>query len=102
MHVDYISAVTAEKRRRKIEDVRKRAAYRKAHGEEWERKWFGWDAKGDDGDDDDRVVTGPAPNVDGGQAAVEGAGHVPTEEEREAYANWNGRRRSVKKWLGIW
>ena len=76
-----------------------RAAYRMAHGEEWERKWFGWDAKG--GNDDD-AVTGSAPNVDGGQAAVEGADHVPTEEEREAYANWSGRRRPVKKWLGIW
>ncbi|KAH6645800.1 hypothetical protein BKA67DRAFT_86259 [Truncatella angustata] len=32
LHEEHISAVTAEKRRRKVEDVAKRSEYRKAHG----------------------------------------------------------------------
>lgn len=32
LHEEHISAITAEKRRRKVEDVAKRNEYRKAHG----------------------------------------------------------------------
>jgi hypothetical protein len=41
MHEEHESALTAEKRRRKIEDVSKRNEYRKAHGMEPATGFFG-------------------------------------------------------------
>lgn len=79
MHIDYTTAVTAEKRKRKVEDVRKRAAYRKAHGIEWEKNYFGWTAK-----DDDEAM-GPALEIDAA------AGNSPVREEAEG--NWEGESR---------
>lgn len=48
MHVVYVSEQTAERRRQKVEDVKKRAEYRKAHGlEGGEEILGGWTARPD-------------------------------------------------------
>lgn len=44
LHEEHISAVTAEKRRRKVEDVAKRNEYRKAHGLESAQGIESWTA----------------------------------------------------------
>ncbi|KAI9682686.1 MAG: hypothetical protein M1829_006673 [Trizodia sp. TS-e1964] len=48
LHVARQSAETAERRKRKVDDVVKRGAYRKAHGGE-EEGLGGWTAKGEEG-----------------------------------------------------
>ncbi|KAJ9648007.1 hypothetical protein H2199_001784 [Coniosporium tulheliwenetii] len=79
MHTAYITAETQERRRRKVEDVQKRAEYRKAHGLESEQGLGGWTAK-KEGEE-----MGPA-----------------LAEERDTYTDFEGKKRPVKKWLGIW
>ncbi|KAH0543892.1 hypothetical protein FGG08_001793 [Glutinoglossum americanum] len=79
LHTAHQSAVTAERRKQKVEDVQKRSQYRKAHGLEGEGLG-GWTAK------TETEAMGPAVPLDG-----EGQG----EGERR-------RRPQVKKWLGIW
>lgn len=104
LHTEYVSEQTAEHRRQKVEDVRKRSEYRSAHGLDKQGGIFGgsglggWTVKGDE------EVMGPGmkeSGLSGGleeemrKAAVEreGSGEV---------VDMEGRRRPVKKWLGIW
>ncbi|TKA75762.1 hypothetical protein B0A55_04318 [Friedmanniomyces simplex] len=119
MHVSYISAQTAERRRQKMEDVQKRADYRKAHGIGQEEGMFGgWTARGEG------EVMGPAFR-EGGAAFREGG--VPKEAgggvrdaspvaaaaaavevgagvgEEETFVDFEGKRQPArKKWLGVW
>lgn len=99
---------TAERRRENVEDVRKRAEYRKAHGLD-KQGFFGWDVKGDD------QVMGPAMREGGADASVGvGAleevverqvqleGEAQAQAEVDGYTDFEGKRRPVKKWLGIW
>ncbi|KAI9878444.1 MAG: hypothetical protein M1830_000879 [Pleopsidium flavum] len=88
LHTAHISAETAERRRKKVEDVRKRGEYRRAHGLEGGQGLGGWRAK-EDGEE-----LGPA-------LAVEGAG-VRVEDGEGVYKDWEGRKKPVRKWLGIW
>ncbi|KAL2008649.1 hypothetical protein VTN00DRAFT_6843 [Thermoascus crustaceus] len=80
MHVAHESEVAREKRHRRIEDAEKRRQYRIAHGLE-EPGEGDAGAKGD------------------GAAAAEAEKAAPGKDE---YVDWEGRRRPVKKWLGIW
>ncbi|KAK5168330.1 uncharacterized protein LTR77_006899 [Saxophila tyrrhenica] len=109
MHVDYISAQTAERRRQKVEDVRKRGEFRRAHGLEGEEGVFGaWTAKGD------AEVMGPGMREGGGggvgggrEGMARGQGEEVREEAQagqETYVDFEGKLRPVerKKWLGIW
>ena len=104
MHVDYTSAQTAERRRQKVEDVRKRSEFRKAHGLEDEGQGIfgGWTAKSD------VEVLGPGMREGGdmGRLVVADASPVAaTEQAREdgTYVDFEGNRQSTrKKWLGIW
>lgn len=80
MHVAYTTAQTAERRRLKTEDVRKRAEYRKAHGleEAGEGVLGGWTVKG--------------------EGRTEGA------DDDGTYVDFEGNRQPIperKKWLGI-
>lgn len=80
MHVAYTTAQTAERRRLKTEDVRKRAEYRKAHGleEAGEGALGGWTAR-----EEERTERGD----DGG-----------------TYVDFEGKQHPIperKKWLGI-
>ncbi|GAB7348621.1 hypothetical protein MBLNU459_g6996t1 [Dothideomycetes sp. NU459] len=99
LHTEYLSMQTAEHRRQKVEDVRKRAEYRKAHGLD-KQGMFGWDVKEDD------QVLGPAVREGGVDALGEVAREQVKLEEQaadgEGYTDFEGKRRPLKKWLGIW
>ncbi|KAL2802308.1 hypothetical protein BJX63DRAFT_118809 [Aspergillus granulosus] len=89
MHVQHTSMETREKRHRRVEDAEKRRQFRVAHGLEEPSEA---DLKGD------------------GKSAGEGQGEVddqsPVAVELQngngEYVDWEGKRRPVKKWLGIW
>jgi hypothetical protein len=89
MHMQHNSEVTAERRRKKVEDVAKRAAYRKAHGLEGEKGLGGWTSK-------ESSVAMVA-----GDPTEEKIGNVETVKQGE-YVDFEGRRRPIKKWFGIW
>ena len=90
LHQDHITAETQERRKRKVEDVAKRSAYRKAHGLENEG-FGGWTAKSND------ELLGPAiPLGEGVKAAELATEQVPTTERAPT------ERKPIKKWLGIW
>ncbi|KAK6006127.1 hypothetical protein QM012_006537 [Aureobasidium pullulans] len=113
LHSQYISIQTAELRKNKVDDVRKRAEFRKAHGlNEGEGVFGGWSAR--DGGavekkDEAEEVLGVVGN------GVSGAKDVQKEREvleatavdregagGETYTDFEGKRRPIKKWLGIW
>ena len=108
MHVARTSAETAEKRKSNIEDVQKRNTYRKAHGLETEDgQGLGvWKAPVE------REVQGAVPDIDAATAMISTtpsanksqASISPenSDDRLNAYADWEGRKRPVKKWLGIW
>ncbi len=86
MNSDYVTAETMERRKTKVEDVAKRAAYRKAHGLEKDESFGGWTAKSDE------QLLGPGIPIGDGEVKegdVEG-GRVIRE------------KRPLKKWFGIW
>lgn len=105
MHTDYISAQTAERRKQKVEDVRKRSDYRKAHGLETDSDTGlgGWTVKSDD------EAKGPAyreggyvPTTSVPEPALD-ASPVSTDEAEPAYVDFEGKKQNPpKKWLGIW
>ncbi|KAK0266651.1 hypothetical protein LTR91_007636 [Friedmanniomyces endolithicus] len=109
MHVSYISAQTAERRRAKMDDVAKRSEYRKVHGIGQEEGVFGgWTAKSE------REVMGPAFREGGGEGvgqvvAVRDASPVAVPaatagvEAQETFIDFDGKRQpAIKKWFGIW
>jgi len=105
MHTDYISAQTAERRKQKVEDVRKRSDYRKAHGLESDSDsgLGGWTVKSDD------EVKGPAyregglsPAGPAPEPALD-ASPISTTAAEVDYVDFEGKKRNApKKWLGIW
>lgn len=91
MHADHQTLETAEKRKKRTDDVEKRRAYRRAHGLEKEEgeEVVEEGVRAAEGEGE-RVAVAAAD----GQVVVDGAGG-----EGEAV---QGRRRPIKKWLGIW
>ncbi|PGG97737.1 hypothetical protein GX51_07181 [Blastomyces parvus] len=85
MHADHQTLETAEKRKKKTDDVEKRRAYRQAHGLEKKEEAEEVEEEGD------AAVAGD------GQLAVDGASG-----ENEEDGVVRERRRPIKKWLGIW
>jgi hypothetical protein len=103
LHQIQISEETAERRRRKVEDVKKRSDYRKAHGLETDG-FGGWTAKTDD------ELLGPAIKLGTEAAAAPGTPGV-TESTAESQSEIvepavtgqvQREKRQLKKWLGIW
>lgn len=82
-----MTAETQEKRTQKVEDVQKRAEYRKAHGLDKDEGFGGWTAK------TDKELIGPAIPL-GDATGKEGE---PAEEQVAG-----GKKPPVRKWLGIW
>lgn len=106
LEVAKTSAETAVRRRRGVDDVQKRSTYRIAHGLEDENSQGlgGWTAKSDEeslgpGATADGAVGRPV-GVELGQEE-EAEGIVKGGDRREGPLN-EGRRKPVKKWLGIW
>ena len=108
LHVNRTTNETQERRMRDISDVQKRSTYRRAYGleDEGSQGLGGWTAKSDE------ESLGASPRVDGavGRPMFRTAS-VPVGEDgmpsdggsKEAvYVDWEGRKRPVKKWLGIW
>ncbi|KAI9675086.1 MAG: hypothetical protein M1817_001494 [Caeruleum heppii] len=101
LHTAHLSAETAERRRRKVDDVKKRSQYRKAHGMDKDEGFGGWTAK-------ERKEVTASPIAEGGEGEempiLAGAVPAPTlEADEDVYTDFEGRRRKpVKKWLGIW
>lgn len=89
-----------------MDDVRKRAEYRKAHGLDENQGWV-VRGKGEGmfvgAVGEGRVVgeeggTSLSGRIKEGNAVGEGS----EGQEKKAYTDFEGRRRPVKKWLGIW
>jgi hypothetical protein len=93
LHTEAISAETAEKRQRQIDEVRKRREYLRAHGLEKE----GFLGLGTvEGDEYRRR------KEEGEQGVVEGMGVEGRQEG--GFRDFEGEvtRKPVKKWFGIW
>lgn len=94
LHSQHVTAETQERRKHKVEDVAKRAAYRKAHGLDKDEGFGGWTAK------TDGELLGPAipvGNAVDGEAKLEGKEEGEGEHEPGLKRDFSG-----KKWLGIW
>lgn len=74
---------TREKRLKRVEDAEKRRQYRIAHGLE---------------EPDEKTERPTAEVVDDQSPVAVDAPAVGAEE----YVDWEGKKRPVKKWLGIW
>ncbi|KAL8702165.1 MAG: hypothetical protein Q9224_000127 [Gallowayella concinna] len=94
LHTENVSARTAEKRKRKVDDVQKRNRYRKAHGLDRDQGLGGWTAKSDVESLGPAIPTGDLPGDDGSPKAGE-----DRSTDVDLVAN---KRRPVKRWLGIW
>ncbi|KAE8452793.1 hypothetical protein EG329_013065 [Mollisiaceae sp. DMI_Dod_QoI] len=92
LDADHHTRETMEKRARKVEDVQKRAAYRKAHGLDTGEGFGGWTAKSEE------EVLGTGIHVPDIAVAQEGQGDVPVAEEQDV----RKEKKPLKKWLGIW
>ncbi|MCJ1280812.1 hypothetical protein MMC26_000129 [Xylographa opegraphella] len=104
MHTAHISAVTAERRKKKVEDVQKRAQYRKAHGLDQGEGLGQWTAKADEEMLGPSLKTDRAVEVD--PSAGSGTGLGKAEDTKLAqdnvFVDWEGRKLPIKKWFGIW
>lgn len=94
MHADHVTLETTEKRKRNVDDVQKRKEYRIAHGLE-------------EPDGTEREAQEKKAAVEGevvAAVATAGAqdGGKLGEHEDGTYVDWEGKRKPVKKWLGIW
>lgn len=112
MHVEYVSNETAERRRQKVEDVKKRAEYRKAHGiDDGETVLGGWTARRDGEEMGPALREGAVefrkPGVPEPAQAMEVAAAAAGVEkdvgnETETYVDFEGKEQRVrKKWFGI-
>lgn len=113
LHALVNSHIAQAKRRKTQEDVEKRRAYRKAHGIERLQQgplpWFGLAEEKEEGD----KSTSPDGAAEAGTqqaSSSEQTGGVPQPASAAAdatappgaYKDFEGRRRPVKRWLGIW
>ncbi|RYO99112.1 hypothetical protein DL763_001713 [Monosporascus cannonballus] len=98
MHEEHESAITAEKRRRRVEDVAKRNEYRKAHGLEPATGW--WGAKAET-ETTTTTPVGEAPETTARRVPappVAGVEVVPATAAAAEFTTPDGKR---KKFLGI-
>jgi len=97
MHVQHNSMLTREKRHQRIEDAEKRRRYRIAHGlEAPDDEGLALTTATEDGQlDDQSPKAADVPEIDpAAKQAIAAAG--------DEYVDFEGRRKPVKKWLGIW
>ena len=111
MDVMKTSAETAAKRRKNVEDVQKRSTYRRAHGlESDDAQGLGaWTARSDAETPgawpslraDSPIAQQPVLAV---KRDVGEKNDAPANDDsrESAYVDWEGRKRPIKKWLGIW
>lgn len=112
LHTDYVSAETAERRKKKVDDVQKRSRYRKAHGLEDQQGIGGWTAKSNENSLGPALLSqelphqiNASPDDEISPKAAEAESKevsVKVDDDESSYVDFEGRRRPVKKWLGIW
>ncbi|OQO12104.1 hypothetical protein B0A48_02743 [Cryoendolithus antarcticus] len=114
LHSENLSREVSERRRQKVEDVQKRAQFRKAHGlEEPEGVFGGWTAKADEEVLGGGMREGGMPGEVGPDLAIVDQSPVArdvvateaAEKQPEIYVDFEGKERPVqeaKKWFGIW
>jgi hypothetical protein len=99
LHTEHNSAETAERRKRKVEDVQKRAEYRKAHGLEGGEGFGGWTARTN--------AESLGPSIPVGEkiaaAAIAGStGEAHAVVGEVVHKDQEESKPPAKKWLGIW
>ncbi|KAL2872804.1 uncharacterized protein BJX67DRAFT_19009 [Aspergillus lucknowensis] len=94
MHVQHTSIETREKRLRRVEDAEKRRQFRVAHGLE-EPSEAELKSKSKSGAEGESVGGVDDQSPVAVEVQVQGQGNGE-------YVDWEGKRRPVKKWLGIW
>lgn len=105
LHVEHVSAETAERRKARVDDAEKRKEYRKAHGiEDQEKKMLGsWATE-----DPPSIRQGEDTMVAGDRDIGDGASPVAREtgSGQETYVDFEGKlrdaRQEKKKWFGLW
>lgn len=108
MHVAYTSSQTQERRKRKVEDVRKRSEYRKAHGLDKDEGLFGgWTARTDAETMGPAMKEGGVPALPGPNSTKELAKatveNIEGKAEEDVFVDFEGNKQHVKKrWFGIW
>lgn len=95
MHVQHESMRVREQRHRRVEDAEKRRQYRIAHGLEEEPE------KKKEGEAAVEGADGQSPVAVDAVAGVAGAGGVGPGTGEE-FVDWEGKKKPIKKWLGIW
>lgn len=114
MHVAHVTEETAERRRQKVEDVKKRAQYRKAHGlEGGEEVLGGWTARGDGQEMGPALregavefrgvgVTASEPQKAIEVAAATAAPDDASPKSAGTYIDFEGKEQPIRrKWFGI-
>lgn len=96
LHTARVSAETAERRKRTVEDVQKRSEYRKAHGLDKETGFGGWTAKTDGQD------SGPAVPTGGAGESKTASGEIANAADGGFGEHVQKEKKPLKKWLGIW
>ncbi|KAL4795229.1 hypothetical protein BDV19DRAFT_363379 [Aspergillus venezuelensis] len=92
MHVQHTSVETREKRQRRVEDAEKRRQFRVAHGLE----------------EPSEADAAAANKEQGAVVEIDDQSPIAVEAQQGSrsaqgeYVDWEGKRRPVKKWLGIW
>ncbi|EEP81594.1 conserved hypothetical protein [Uncinocarpus reesii 1704] len=99
MHADHVTLETTEKRKRNVDDVQKRKEYRIAHGLE-EREVE--PVQKEDDNSPQRKEEGGSSEAGAVAVAASGAQEGGEIGEGDTYVDWEGKKRPVKKWLGIW
>ncbi|KAF7718234.1 Uncharacterized protein PECH_002048 [Penicillium ucsense] len=101
MHVQHESMRVREQRHRRVEDAEKRRQYRVAHGleEAPEAKQKEGEMGVESGDAQSPVAADVAEIAAGEGVGAVAAAAAAAEEE---FVDWEGKKKPVKKWLGIW
>ncbi|TKX22364.1 hypothetical protein C1H76_5472 [Elsinoe australis] len=94
MHTDYITQETIARREAKVDDVKKRGEYRKAHGIDEEAGIGGWTFRTDKKPE---TLADAAVREGGEQSVVE-----QSQVGKNEYVDFSGEKKQVKKWFGIW
>ncbi|KAF2156040.1 hypothetical protein K461DRAFT_291000 [Myriangium duriaei CBS 260.36] len=98
MHTDHITAETIARREAKVDDVRKRSEYRKAHGIDEEAGIGGWTFRSESVE---KTTLADAEREGGTSPALDQSPVAPENATGE-YVDFGGERKPVKKWFGIW
>ncbi|KAG6991331.1 hypothetical protein G7Y79_00053g088140 [Physcia stellaris] len=100
MHVEQRSQVVAEMRQKRLDDIEKRNAYRKAHGIKDPQGVWGFGRRleyYDSKEDVEKAVGEVARAEDASPVTAE-----PAAVGKGEYLDFEGKRKPLKKWFGIW